>query len=209
MKTQPFFLVLGALLGLNGCGLPAGGPAESVGDLLGGSPFLEGKDEYLPSPYVTAGDRLYVVGHQDGSFPELGWHIPGEMGGIWCHPIKLMDGFDLQLSIGGKPVAPAGKRRFVNYPMANALSWEPEGLPLRISRWQFVPDGQPGVVAEYAVENTGDEPISLEASFVGHADLRPTWLGEATGMLDARDQATYDKALGGWVVRDSANPLGT
>ena len=35
-----------------------------------------------------------MVGHQDGSFPELGWHIAGEMGGIWDHPIKLMDGFD-------------------------------------------------------------------------------------------------------------------
>ena len=206
MKRQTIFILLSTLLGLFGCAGPETGPAESTADLLLGSPSLEGRAEYLASPYVTAGDRAYMVGHQDGSFPELGWHIPGEMGGIWSHPIKLLDGFDLQLAIGGKVVPPEGKRRFVNYPMANALHWEPEGQPLRVARWQFAPDGQPGVVVEYAFENTGSQPLQLEMAFTGHADLRPTWLGEETGMHDSRDRASYDPALGAWVVKDSANP---
>ena len=206
MKRLPIPFLLTALLGLFGCTGPTTGPTESIGELLSESPSLEGKAEYLASPYVTAGDRAYLVGHQDGSFPELGWHIPGEMGGIWSHPIKLMDGFDLQLAIGGKKVPPEGKRRFVNYPMANALYWEPDGQPLRIARWQFAPDGQPGVVVEYAFENTGGEPLQLEVALTGHADLRPTWLGEETGMHDSRDQAAFDPDLGAWVVKDSANP---
>ena len=49
--------------------------------------------------FVTAGDRVYIVGFQDGSFPALGWHITGEMGGIWDHPVKLMDGFSASLTI--------------------------------------------------------------------------------------------------------------
>src|SRR4051794_31649164 len=44
-------------------------------------------------PYVTAGDRTYLIGTQDGNFPDLGQHVPGEMGGLWLHPIKLIDGF--------------------------------------------------------------------------------------------------------------------
>src|SRR5918992_248420 len=44
-------------------------------------------------PYVTAGDRAYLIGSQDGGFPDLGDHVPGEMGGLWLHPIKLLDGF--------------------------------------------------------------------------------------------------------------------
>ena len=44
-------------------------------------------------PYVTAGDRTYLIGTQDGNFPDMGEHVPGEMGGLWLHPIKLMDGF--------------------------------------------------------------------------------------------------------------------
>ncbi|MEQ9165362.1 MAG: hypothetical protein RLO12_03830, partial [Fulvivirga sp.] len=47
----------------------------SFNNLMDESPSITGKPEYLNSPFVTAGDRVYVVGHQDGSFPELGWHI--------------------------------------------------------------------------------------------------------------------------------------
>ena len=50
--------------------------------------------EYL---YVTAGNRLYCIGNQAGKFPEVGFHISGQMGGIWQHPIKLMDGFSLSV----------------------------------------------------------------------------------------------------------------
>src|SRR5215213_10294661 len=41
-------------------------------------------------PYVAAGDRAYLIGTQDGNFPDLGGHVPGEMGGLWVHPIKLI-----------------------------------------------------------------------------------------------------------------------
>ena len=47
---------------------------------------LKGKKEYQHTPYITAGDRFYAIGAQDGSFPEIGWHINGEMGGLWNHP---------------------------------------------------------------------------------------------------------------------------
>ena len=48
---------------------------------------IVGKSEYLASLYAAAGDKLYMVEHQDGTFPDLGWHVQGEMGGVWCHPI--------------------------------------------------------------------------------------------------------------------------
>ena len=86
--------------------------AQSTSD----SPFIEGKKSYLGSPYVTAGDRVYMVGHQDGTFPEIGWHIKGEMGGIWDHPIKLMDGFQLDLILDGETVSLEKADRFINYP---------------------------------------------------------------------------------------------
>jgi len=43
--------------------------------------------------YVAAGDKAYVIGSEDGRFPPMGWHIRGEMGGVWAHPIKLLDGY--------------------------------------------------------------------------------------------------------------------
>ena len=34
-----------------------------------------------------------LIGTQDGNFPDMGSHVPGEMGGVWVPPIKLLDGF--------------------------------------------------------------------------------------------------------------------
>ena len=41
---------------------------------------------------VAAGTRAYSIGFQDGRFYAHGWHIMGEMGGIWAPPLKLADG---------------------------------------------------------------------------------------------------------------------
>ena len=76
--------------------------STTLSDLLQSTSGITGKSEYLPSPYVAAGDRVYLVGLQNGSFQDLGWHISGEMGGIWDHPIKLMDGFALGIQTKSK-----------------------------------------------------------------------------------------------------------
>src|SRR3954452_13977867 len=40
----------------------------------------------------AAGTRAYSVGFEDGRFYANGWHITGEMGGIWAPPLKLAHG---------------------------------------------------------------------------------------------------------------------
>jgi glycogen debranching enzyme len=167
---------------------------------------IAGRAEYLNTPYVTAGDRLYMVGHQDGSFPELGWHIKGEMGGIWNHPIKLMDGFEASVRLGDREIPIRNAHLFTNYPMANRHEYRMDSLELHIERWQFVPDAKQGISVSYVLQNTGDSEKPLELAFTGHADLRPTWLGERTQMKDSTDQASYDPELGAWIVKDAGNP---
>ena len=61
--------------------------------------------QHQHQPYVTAGDRAYLIGTQDGNFPDLGGHVPGEMGGLWLHPIKLIDGFWAQVTRFSHPSA--------------------------------------------------------------------------------------------------------
>ena len=198
-----FLLLISSILACN----PE--PTASSGGfakILMDTPEIEGRPEYLTSPFVTAGDRVYMVGHQDGSFPEIGWHIKGEMGGIWDHPIKLMDGFSVLLRLQDKEIPLRNAVRFTNYPMANRHDYELDSVDLQIERWQFVPDGKEGLVVEFVLHNTGVAPVDLEFEFLGHADLRPTWLGERTRMFDGRDQAIFDQRLDAWVVRDSLNP---
>ncbi len=200
MTVKPFIFIslLGGLMSCTDNSTP------NFNELTQGSPFIEGKSNYLPSPMVTAGDRVYMVGHQDGSFPDLGWHIQGEMGGIWDHPVKLMDGFDIGLSIQEKQFRLDQATQFINYPYANkhVFQWEEEALT--IERWQFVPDGKEGLVVQIIINNQGASK-EVAISFTGHTDLRPTWLGDRTQMIDGPDKATWNNDLNTWIVKDSLN----
>ena len=178
----------------------------ALSDFLQESPKIEGKEAYLNSPYVTAGNRVYMVGHQDGTFPDLGWHIKGEMGGIWNHPIKLMDGFDLELRVDTAVYPLNAADSFVNYPYANAhhFSFPEEGI--EVKRLQFVPDDTEGILVQLEITNTSASKKEGVVIFTGHSDLRPTWLGERTEMKDGKDEARFDGELQAWIVKDSLNP---
>ncbi len=194
------------LLSFTGCGRNEAPKPQKLADVLKESPSIEGKSSYLKTPFVTAGDRIYLVGHQDGSFPELGWHIAGEMGGIWNHPIKLMDGFQAELLQEGNSIPLQGSGTFVNYPVANAHEFSLKASSMEVSRTQFVPDGIQGLVVEYFLRNQGDKNEKFTFRFTGHTDLRPTWLGEKTGMTDGMDEASFLDDDHAWLAKDQLNP---
>ncbi|WP_418497518.1 glycogen debranching protein [Flagellimonas sp.] len=177
--------------------------AQPISSLLIDSDSIQGKPSYLESPFVTAGDRVYMVGHQDGSFPPLGWHIKGEMGGIWNHPIKLMDGFDTELIMGEKVLLLNKATTFINHPFANKHLFEFKQEQITVERYQFVPDGKQGVFVQFVIRNNSKETKKGKFQFIGHTDLTPTWLGERTQMEDSRDEANFDGQK--WIVKDVSN----
>ena len=180
-------------------------PSNFLQSLLTGTESIAGRTAYLQSPFIAAGDRAYLVGHQDGSFPDLGWHVAGEMGGIWNHPIKLMDGFTASVELDGRTTCLSAADTFVNYPFANKHIYEKTVPGLRVERFQFAPDGQEAVVVEFTFTNRTNQTKELTFHFTGYADLRPVWLGERTGMVDSGDFATWDEPSASWVVKDSLN----
>lgn len=192
----PFLLLIG-------CYTP---DPHNLATVMGESPFIEGKTEYLNSPFVTAGNRVYLVGHQNGTFPELGWHIQNEMGGIWNHPIKLMDGFQVDLIWEDEVHTLNKAKTFINYPFANKHLFSIKNKNIEVERWQFVPDNKEGIVIQFAIKNLNNTAQKFKLQFVGNADLRPTWLGERTKMTDYRDTAVFDAKMNAWVVKDSLNP---
>lgn len=96
-------------------------------------------------PYVTAGDRTYLIGTQDGNFPDMGQHVPGEMGGLWLHPIKLMDGFWAKVTdiATNREIVLSESADFVNYPYGNRFRYGPVFDGLEVERFQFQ-SGRPG-----------------------------------------------------------------
>ena len=200
VRNRPFWLSLGLVLlagslSMTSCkdDKPAQEPEVNTNSMSGwtaGSPNIDGRPEYLDSPFVAAGDRVYMVGHQNGSFPDLGWHIKGEMSGIWNHPIKLMDGFDIVLQDGNKATRLLNADGFTNFPYANRHRFNWEEANLRVDRWNFVPDGQQGMFVQLVIDNPG-AARTLQMNLIGHSDLRPTWLGERSEMIDGQDSASF------------------
>lgn len=173
--------------------------------ILKSTESIAGKTKYLASPFVTAGDRLYMVGHQDGQFPDLGWHVTGEMGGIWDHPIKLMDGFTASVNINQTQICLNNADEFINYPFANKHIYKSNLKGIQIERFQFVPDHQEAIALEYTFINQDNTPKSIKFEWTGHTDLRPVWLGERTNMIDDNDEARWDNASNSWIAKDKKN----
>lgn len=178
--------------------------SKSITPLFENSEKIIGKVEYLPSPYATAGDRLYMVGHQDGTFPDLGWHVQGEMGGVWCHPIKLMDGFELEIIVNGQKYFLKKADIFENYPFGNKLIYNTLSADFEVERYQFVPDGQKAVYVEFLIKNKTTKNLKLEILVKAISNLMPVWLGERTSMINGKDEAVFKENK--WLVKDQLNP---
>ena len=170
---------------------------------------LQGNTNYLHSKQMTPGNHAYCVGFQDGTFPDMGWHIKGEMGGLWAHPIKLLDGFSTAMVHKGDTVYLDSATTYSTTALGSIFTYNIQGKT--ITRTQFIPDPAKGMVVEY---DMSDFP-KAQLLFYPRADLRPTWLGERTNMVDSTDviaivdnQWTATDSKNGWQVRISASSKG-
>jgi len=156
-------------------------------------------------PYATAGTRTYVIGTQDGNFPDMGDHLPGEMGGVWVHPIKLIDGFWAAVAdpTTRRQVALSAATDFITYPYGNRLTYGSVLDSLEVERFQFSPDGREGFVVQYELRNISGHARELDFQFAVKTDLRPVWFSENLGITDARDTVSWDSANRVFVARDT------
>lgn len=166
---------------------------------------LSGKKDYLASPFVSAGDRVYLIGHQDGTFPDLGWHVEGEMGGIWLHPIKLMDGFTASIESEGNSFCLDKASSFTNYPFANVHRFDNPKSGIEVERLQFVPDGKEGMTILFRIKNVDTSAKTFDFTFRGYTDLMPVWLGERTEMIDHPDDISFDEMTKIFTGKDQGN----
>jgi glycogen debranching enzyme len=201
-KSYAALFLLSALI--FSCSIPKS-PIEGLWESLDELPQLTGKSDYLKSPFTAAGDRLYLIGNQDGSFPDMGWHVEGEMGGIWMHPIKLMDGFTVSISSGETSICLDEGKSFTNYPMANAIEFDASNLGLEINRLHFVPDGRQGMVVLFQIKNVDKSEKPIQFQFNAYVDLMPVWLGERTGMIDSTDVISFDDQTQTFTGKDLGN----
>jgi hypothetical protein len=116
--------------------------------------------------YVAAGTRAYVVGAEDGTFPPIGWHITGQMGGVWAPPIKLLDG--LWFSVAGSWLDQAGT--FTSGPGLVRMSFPATG-GVRPTLTEFSPDGTPVVLFGLTLQPTSARATTVPVVAQAHSQL--------------------------------------
>ena len=165
--------------------------------------LMKEKENPTSNLYLTPGTRAQMIGAQNGSFPAFGHHLPYEMGGVWTHPIKLLEGFWLGLKINDEPFTWLEEASvFRNYGFYNEHIYE---LPtLRVIRRQFVPEDTPGVVVLFRFENLTGQEVEIKGEFVARSHIRPVWFSDTVGIEGGYDlgQIDGDRVL----IKDSKNP---
>jgi hypothetical protein len=172
------------------------------------TPELSSTDRLNDRRYVAAGDRAYVMGYEDGTFPAQGWHIGGEMGGVWSQPLKLVDG--VWFAIDGKWVTPA--KRFASGWGYTRLEF-PRNGSLDVSRTDFAPDGVRGALFGLKLRNRASRARTVEVAVDAHSELlgHYPWQWTTPNSTDANrpDSGAYDAATGTLAFREEGPPYGS
>ncbi|SHF23085.1 hypothetical protein SAMN02746089_01521 [Caldanaerobius fijiensis DSM 17918] len=164
------------------------------------------KSHRLDDPYVCAGDRIYLVGTQDGLFPDMGGHVPEEMGGLWDHPIKLADGFWAVIKEGEYQRFLKKASMYITGPFYQEFVYNLKGNDLIVKRKQFCPDGIEGIVINYEIKNITNNDKKITFELLLRTDLRPVWLAEKLNIFDGDDLLEYREDVGVFIGRDEKNP---
>jgi len=156
--------------------------------------------------YALCGTRLYSVATLDGLFPDMGWHQPKEMGGVWAPPIKLLDGYwfglrartptptrDISTHLrpdGETPLPDTHPSEPIQW-LTSPLTWQiaPEGitlsyplpaLGLQVQRWEWVIPGESVLVIEVSIDlltpTSQQGSCEWDCGLLVRSDLHGAWL---------------------------------
>jgi glycogen debranching enzyme len=167
----------------------------------------------LNVPFVTAGNRVYSVANQNGEFPEIGWRQPGEMSGVWDHPLKLLDGFWFGIATGKQKLLGA-KSNVTWLTHADRWSMTPGEVAityhvgaLEIIRREYGVNDHEGIIVQLDLTNHSRKQAQITLTFLARTDLRAAWLGEnRLAWRDGRDEAVYLDDYGCIAAYNTINP---
>ncbi|MBQ4265356.1 MAG: hypothetical protein IJB85_07585 [Clostridia bacterium] len=159
--------------------------------------------DQMHMPAVTAGTHAVLIGAQSGLFPDLGFNVEGEMGGLWAGEKKVCDGFFF--AIDDVPLTCADACE-IN-PAATAFHYRMQEQELHVVRRQYIPDGVNGCVIELTIENRKSAPRMVEVSFTVRTDILTVASARGEDSMElGRDVGEYDEKTQAFYARDSRNP---
>jgi hypothetical protein len=135
-------------------------PLASAADELSVTTRLQDRRE------VAAGERSYAAGFEDGRWYANGWHISGEMGGVWAPPLKLVDGvwFGVDDQWAGQATKFTSGKGYTRYDLPSA-----SGLTLQ--RTDFAPDDHRAALFGLRMSNPAGAARTVTVKVDAHSEL--------------------------------------
>jgi hypothetical protein len=153
-------------------------------------PELSTSDQLNTRRYVSAGDRAYVMGFEDGRFYAQGWHITGEMGGVWTQPLKLVDG--VWFAVDGKWLGRA--TRFTSGWGYTRMDF-PDASGLKVSRTDFAPDGRRAALFGLKLRNGDRAGKTVTVAVDAHSEVMShypwAWTTPNAGEFNLQDTGAF------------------
>ncbi len=140
--------------------------------------------------FFLGGPKLYEVAEMGGDSSPIGWHIPGEMGGVWAHPLKFLDGFSFEVEEDQEVWALLDALSF-EHDFLRAR-WQFERRALRITKEEAVFEEEPALFLKIMLENLSPRPRRLTLRWRLAVDLRPAWRSQ---LPDGKDELLLREGL--------------
>ncbi|HJZ28922.1 MAG TPA: hypothetical protein VJ370_21790, partial [Streptosporangiaceae bacterium] len=162
----------------------------------GAAPTISATSQLSERRFVAAGTEAYVVGVEDGTFPPIGWHTTGQMGGVWAPPVKLLDG--LWFGIAGNWLDDA--TTYTSGPGFVRLTF-PVTDGLQPTLTEFSPDGQPAVLFGLTLVPVKGSAATVTVTADAHSEVSATYpWGSTTPTWDQFNHQNTVSASGGVIT---------
>ena len=199
--------ILGLIVVTLAVAYAAAPPVLAAGDGdLPRSPELSETTRLADRRAVVIGDRLYSTAMADGTYPAMGFHTRGEMGGIWSPPIKLLDGIWFRIGNAWLGEDAAATRFTSGWGYTRTSYAAAHGV--RVDRTDVVPDGLRAGLIALTLSSRTSRTVSLAVD--AHSELMSTYpWGETTpGQLSYNldDHGVYDRRAGRLVFSERGTP---
>jgi hypothetical protein len=160
------------------------------------TPELSTDNRLQDRRYAATGDRTRIIGFEDGRFYANGWHIAGEMGGIWTEPIKLVDGvwFGIDDQWVGRATEFTSGWGYVKFAL-------PTTGGLQLERTDFAPDGRRAALIGLKMTNPGTAARTVTVKVDAHSELLAEYPWSFDNTPHARDQLPDSAAVNGRALR--------
>ena len=151
--------------------------------------------------FFLPGRTIYEIGTMDGSFPPIG-RLLGDQGGIWAHPMKVLDGFQFTVQEEGRPDWTLTESRHFAHRFYTA-QFHFECQDLAALREDFTAEEESVLYTRMTVRNKTRVVRKVNLQFTAGINIRPAW---RSGLPNDVDEILIEDGL--VMALDKQNTLG-